>query len=150
MIASIIIAAALSGASLNPCDVATRAEVRRVFGGGPIEFITTEELAPSCHWVDASRRQRIDLSIWSAAELSAIGMKDAATYFAKLRAAEGGAHEVDGIGDNTFDSWRLTVKGQAEGVIVVLKGERLFVFKFLGSLSVADVHAFVRRVITRS
>lgn len=153
MIVSVFLAATLGSAIVSPCDVVTRGEVERILGGAHIDLTADElgeETAPSCHWADASRRNRIDLSIWSPEELPVVGMKDAAAYFAKLKAEDGGARELRGVGDSAFDSWRLTASGQAEGSIVVLKGEKLFVFSFLGSLLVADAHAFVSRFIARS
>ena len=153
MIIAALFAAALGGAPVNPCDAVTRGEVERILGGAPVALTADElgeETPPSCHWADASRRNRIDLSIWSAQELPVVGMIDAAAYFAKLKAEDGGAGELYGVGDSAFDSWRLTASGQAEGSVVVLKGDRLFVFAFLGSLLVVDAHAFVARVIARS
>lgn len=153
MTLAIVLATALGVALANPCDAVRNADVTAVLRAKAVRVPASqmgEETAPSCMWATKGRAREVKISIWSRDELPVVGMADAAEYFAKLRAEDGGARELDGIGDRAFESWRLTAKGQAEGSIVVLKGERLLVFEFLGAPFVADTHAFVARVIARS
>ena len=150
---AVVLAAALGAALANPCDAVTDADAAALLRAKLVPVPSSEmgeETAPSCIWATKGRAREVKISIWSRDELPVVGMADAAAYFEKLRAEDGGARDLDGVGDRAFESWRLTAKGQAEGSIVVLKGERLLVFDFLGVSLVVDAHAFVAQVIARS
>ena len=132
MIAPIFVAAAL-GVAADPCGLATEADLARVLGTRPMPVPASEigeETAPSCHWKDTASFHRVSITTWSAEELPVVGMKDAATYFAKLRADEPYPTDLPGVGDKCFDGLRMTRDAKAIGTIVVLKGDRLIVFDF--------------------
>jgi hypothetical protein len=132
LFASIAVAAALSLAA-GPCELVTEADLARVLGAQPVPVPASEigeETAPSCHWKDSASFHRVSVTVWSAEELPVAGMKDAASYFARLKFDEPHPRDLPGIGDKCFDGLRMTRDGKASGTIVVLKGERLIVFDF--------------------
>lgn len=136
---------------VSPCDVVTRVDVERVLRATAVDVPASEigeETAPSCQWSTAKRDAKVKVSIWSKDELPVVGMKDAASYFAKLRADEKGAVDLPRTGDQAFSSLVLYATGKSLGTIVVVKGERLFWFEF-ERVYARDAKAFVARVIAR-
>ena len=150
MILSAVFAAALSAATwVSPCDVATAAEAERVLGEASVPVppeLMGEETAPSCIWATAGREKEVKISVWPEAELPVVGMKDAAAYYAKIRADNAGAAEMKGLGDKSF----ATFDGRkaASGLVAVLKGDRLITFEF-GRVNGVQAKAFVAAVMAR-
>ena len=136
---------------VSPCDVVTKIDVERVLRATAVDVPANEigeETAPSCQWSTAKRDAKVKLSIWSKDELPVVGMKDAASYFLKLRAEEKSAIDLPDTGDHAFSSLNLRATGKALGTIVVVKGERLFTFEF-ERVYARDAKAFVTRVMGR-
>jgi hypothetical protein len=132
-----LLAVALSfalNAVASPCAVATEAEVERLLGASAI-YVPPEEIgeetAPSCHWTDAKRYARVSVAIWGADELPVVGKATAADYFDTLKADTREARTLTGMGERAFHALvAVSARGLSSGAIVVLKGERLFVFDF--------------------
>jgi hypothetical protein len=138
-----------SAAAANPCDMATKEEAERVLGRASVPVPSDqlgEETAPSCIWATANRANEVKISVWSDAELPVVGMKDAAAYFAKMKADDKGAKVVAGLGDAAFATF--DGKKSASGLIAVLKGERLITFEF-GRVSETEARALVAAVMGR-
>ena len=146
---SIVFAAAVSAALAGPCDVATAQEAERVLGEASVPVppeLMGEETAPSCIWATAQREKEVKISVWSEAELPVVGMKDAAAYYAKMKADTTGAVAMPGLGEQAFAMFdRQKV---ASGVVAVLKGDRLITFEF-GRVNEAQAKAFVASVMGR-
>ena len=146
---SLVFAAAVSAAFAGPCEAVTAAEAERVLGEAsvpvPLELMG-EETAPSCIWATAGREKEVKISVWSEAELPVVGMKDAAAYYAKMRADTTGAKEMAGLGDKAF----VVFDGQkaASGLVAVLKGDRLITFEF-GRVDLVQAKVFVAAVMGR-
>lgn len=82
-------------------------------------------------------------------ELPVVGMKDAAGYYERLKSEQAGGREIPGVGDRAFERFATLASGErSSGVIIVLKGERLFVFDF-GRVREADAKAFAARTMER-
>ena len=151
MILFAVLAVALSAAPVGPCEVATQGEIERVLGGATVPVPSSEigeETAPSCIWATAKRKSEMKMSVWSDAELPVVEMKDARSYFEKLKADEQGAQALAGVGDAAFASFDLLRTGQVSGLIAVVKGDRLFTFEF-GRVKKAEATAFVAAVMGR-
>ena len=148
----------LSGAlspSTGPCGLATSSEVERVLGGAAVEVPASEigeETAPGCLWASASREVEIKLTIWSADELPVLGLKDARSYFAKLKAefaAQDGIVALADVGEQAFAAdFTPMATMKANGTIVVLKSGRVIVFEF-SSVFARDAHGFAANVVGR-
>jgi hypothetical protein len=125
---------ALTSAVASPCDVATKAEVERVLGASAIDVPADEigeETAPSCHWTDAKRYARVSVAIWGADELPVVGQTTAAGYFEKLKGDTREGRRIAGVGERAFSAFvGVSPRGRSSGAIVVLTGERVFVFNF--------------------
>ncbi len=146
---SIVFAAAVSAALAGPCEVATAQEAERVLGEASMPVppeLMGEETAPSCIWATAQREKEVKISVWSEAELPVVGMKDAAAYYAKMKADTTGAAAMPGLGDQAFAMF----DGQkaASGLVAVLKGDRLITFEF-GRVNQREAKAFVAAVMGR-
>lgn len=134
MLLIVTLSLALTSTGVGPCAVATKAEVDRVLGASAVDVPPEEigeETAPSCHWTDAKRQARVSVAIWGADELPVVGQATASDYFDKLRADNRDARVLAGAGDRAFSSFvGVSPRGFSSGAIVVLKGERVFVFSF--------------------
>jgi hypothetical protein len=150
-----LLAAALSlalNAVASPCDVATEAEVERLLGASAI-FVPPDEIgeetAPSCHWTDAKRYARVSVAIWGADELPVVGQATAAGYFDTLKADTREARTIAGAGEHAFSAFvSVSPRGLSSGAIVVLKGERVFVFNF-SRVREDEARSFAAAVIAR-
>ncbi len=146
---SIVFAAAVSAAFAGPCEVATAQEAERVLGEASVPVppeLMGEETAPSCIWATAQREKEVKISVWSEAELPVVGMKDAAAYYAKMKADTTGAKEMAGLGDEAFAMF--DGRKAASGLVAVLKGDRLITFEF-GRVNERQAKAFVAAVMGR-
>ena len=146
---SIVFAAAVSAALAGPCEVATAQEAERVLGEASVPVppeLMGEETAPSCIWATAQREKEVKISVWSAAELPVVGMKDAAAYYAKMKADTTGAAAMPGLGDKAFATFDR--QKAASGLVAVLKGDRLITFEF-GRVNQVEAKAFVAAVMGR-
>jgi hypothetical protein len=146
---SIVFAAAVAATFAGPCEAATAAEAEKVLGEASVPVppeLMGEETAPSCIWATAEREKEVKISVWSEEELPVVGMKDAAAYYAKMRADNAGAAEMKGLGDRAF----ATFDGRkaASGLVAVLKGDRLITFEF-GRVDRVQANAFVAAVMGR-
>lgn len=144
-------AVAFSTVFLSPCELVSKTEAEQVLRGSVVDVPASEigeETAPSCLWATAGRASEVKLSIWTKDELPVVGMADAAGYYAKLMAEDSGATPLDNVGTRAFSSFTVQRNGKSSGVIVVLKGERLFSFEF-GHVRALDAKALVTRVIGR-
>ncbi len=146
---SFVFAAAVSAALAGPCEAATAQEAERVLGEASVPVppeLMGEETAPSCIWATAQREKEVKISVWSEAELPVVGMKDAAAYYAKMKADTTGAAAMPGLGDQAFAMF----DGQkaASGLVAVLKGDRLITFEF-GRVNQREAKAFVAAVMGR-
>ncbi len=150
MMLSAVLAAALSATAwVDPCEVTTAAEAERVLGEASLPVppeLMGEETAPSCIWATAQREKEVKISVWSGDELPVVGMKDAASYYAKMKADTTGAKEVAGLGDQAFAMF--DGRKAASGLVAVLKGDRLITFEF-GRVNEAQAKAFVAAVMGR-
>ena len=151
-------AALLSGsaafASTGPCGVATKAEVARVLGGPSVDVPASEigeETAPTCLWATAERKAQVQITIWSRDELPVLGIADAESYFAKLKAeftARGPVAPLAGLGEQAFAAGFVPATAKADGAIVVLKAGRVIVFDFVRVFT-RNARAFAASVIGR-
>ncbi len=156
MITSLFFAAVLTGAAVNPCDLATADEVHRVLGGSTVDVAPSEigeETAPYCLWATAGYPAEIKLTVWGQDELPVLDMPDAAAYFMKLHseaAASGRVTPLGGLGERAFAADLYPkATGRADGTVVVLKAGRVFVFDFKDVVS-RDAQAFAASVMARS
>ncbi|MFM9863624.1 MAG: hypothetical protein ACKVRO_08455 [Micropepsaceae bacterium] len=155
MMLSAVLAAALSAASVSPCDVATTDEAERVLGGAAVDVPASEmgeETAPYCLWATAERAAEIKLTVWGPDELPVLDMPDAGAYFLKLHSeatASGRVMPLGGLGERAFAADLYPkANGKADGAIVVLKAGRVFVFDFKDVVS-RDAQAFAKSVMAR-
>lgn len=156
MILSAILAAALSTASVSPCDLATTDEAENVLGGSVVDVPASEmgeETASYCLWATAGRAAEIKLMVWGQDELPVLNMPDAGTYFLKLHAeavASGRVMPLGGLGEKAFAADLYPkANGKADGAIVVLKAGRVFVFDCKDVVS-RDAQTFAKSVMARS
>jgi hypothetical protein len=152
MMLSAIFAAALSTVWISPCDVVAAAEAERVLGQASVPVPAEEmgeETAPSCIWATAHRVNEVKISVWSEAELPVVGMKDAASYYAKMKLDIKEGRDLPGLGERAFSVFVVApAPGEATGSIVVLKGDRLITFEFVRVKEVR-AKAFVAAVMGR-
>jgi hypothetical protein len=122
---------------VDPCALATSAEVEEVLGGPTVDLTPDEigeETAPYCQWATATRDVRIKVELWSPAELPVLGLSDAETYYGKLdreSVSQSAYLPLDGMGEQAFEAADVPATGFARDArIVVLKGGRVVVFDF--------------------
>jgi hypothetical protein len=152
MLAAAALSLALASALASPCDVATTADVERLLGASAVDVPADEigeETAPSCHWRDAKRYARVSVAIWSTDELPVVGQTTAAGYFDRLKADTREARTITGMGERAFSAFvGVSSRGRSSGAIVVLKGERVFVFDF-SRVREDEARRFAAAVIAR-
>jgi len=110
-----------------------------------------EQTAPYCLWASEERRVEAKVTIWSPDELQVLGLKDADTYFSKLRQEfpNGTVRYINGVGERAFEGeFVASAAMRASGTIVVLKSGRVAVFEFVHVVP-SDAHAFVANVVGR-
>lgn len=148
---SFVVFAAAASLLTSPCDVISKSEAEKVLHGAAVDVPPEEmgeETAPSCLFATKGRAREMKISIWSKDELPVVGMPDAASYYAKLKADAAGAAAFANAGDKAFSSFAAERDGASSGVVVVLMGERLFSFEF-GGVKPAEAKALVAQVMAR-
>ena len=137
MTLAIIFSVALSAATTIPCERAQLTDIVALIGGPAIPVPSEEmgeETAPGCMWSTLHREREVKLTVWSKDELPVLGLLDTKAYYVKLQAdasSHGPIEELKALGDSAFlTGFKGKPGSTTDGLIVVLKSDRLFVFDF--------------------